>query len=235
MSEQALRGQRVLVVGGSSGIGQAIAAAARDAGAFVVIASRDPSRCEMEGVERITIDVTSDEQVQRAFESAGALDHVVCTASSGFPRDLLSSPEQTRELMESKLWGQYRCAQAAAERMPERGSITLTSGIRSRRPLKGSGAFTMVNMAVEGLGRSLALELAPRRVNVIAPGTVDTPVFASLPAEVRQRRLEAAAAQTTVGRIGLPEEVAQVALMCMSNAFLTGAVIDVDGGGLLAA
>jgi NAD(P)-dependent dehydrogenase (short-subunit alcohol dehydrogenase family) len=234
VSEQALRGERVLVVGGSSGIGEAVAAAARDAGAAVIVASRRPSRCRVDGAQLIELDVTDDDAVERAFALVGAIDHLVCTAASGFPRDLLSSPEQTRLLMESKLWGQYRCARAAAERLAERGSITLTSGIRSRRPLKGSGAFTVVNMAVEGMARALALELAPRRVNVIAPGTVETPVFDALPPEVRQRRLEAAAAQTTVGRIGTSEEIAQAALMCMTNSFLSGAVLDIDGGGMLA-
>ncbi|MHB1468324.1 MAG: SDR family oxidoreductase [Solirubrobacteraceae bacterium] len=230
-----LHDMRVAVVGGSSGIGLASAQAARDAGASVTVLSRDPSRCELDRVERVAIDVCDDRSVADAFASLPEeIDHLVCTAASGFPRDLLSAPEQVRDLMESKLWGQYRCARAAAARMPPHGSIVLTSGIRSRRPLKGSGPFTMVNMAVEGLGRSLALELAPRRVNVIAPGTVETPVFDPLPPDVRKRRLQAAGAQTTVGRVGAAEEIAEAVLLCLTNRFLSGAVIDIDGGGMIA-
>ncbi len=234
MAAGALADRRVLVVGGTSGIGLAAAAAARDAGAQVIVASRDPGRCELEGVEGVEMDVTDDRSVESAFAAIGPLDHLLCTAASGFPRDLLGAPDQTRALMESKLWGQYRCARAAAPSMAQGASITLTSGIRSRRPLKGSGAFTMVNMAVEGLARALALELAPIRVNAIAPGTVDTPVFDGLPPDVRERRLQAAGQQTTVGRVGRSQEVAQVVLTCMTNEFLSGALIDVDGGGLLA-
>ena len=136
--------------------------------------------------------------------------------------------------MESKFWGQYRCARAAVPRQAADGSITLTSGIRSRRPLVGLGAFTVVNTAVEGLGRALALELAPVRVNVVAPGTVDTPVFDGLSPDARAQAAERAARYSTVGRMGLPDEVADVFLMTLTNRFLSGAVIDVDGGGLLA-
>jgi NAD(P)-dependent dehydrogenase (short-subunit alcohol dehydrogenase family) len=136
--------------------------------------------------------------------------------------------------MESKFWGQYRAARAAAGRLREGGSITLTAGIRSRRPQRGAGAFTVVNMAVEGMARALALELAPLRVNAVSPGTIDTAVFDGLPPDVRAKHLERAAGATTVGRVGTADEVAEVYLACLTNGFLTGAVIDVDGGGLLA-
>ena len=89
-------------------------------------------------------------------------------------------------------------------------------------------------MAVEGMARALALELAPLRVNAVAPGTVQTPVFDFMPADVREKRLQAAAGQTTVGRVGQPPELADIFLMCMTNGFLTGTVIDADGGAMLA-
>lgn len=232
-----LTGQHVVVVGGASGIGLSVARAAAEAGAEVVIASRAPERAAdaLGGARTIAMDVCDDASVAAAFAEIGDVTHLVCTAASGFPPGLFRAPsEDVRALMESKFWGQYRCARAVAERLPREGSITFTSGIRSRRPLFGSGAFTVVNMAVEGMGRALAMELAPVRVNVISPGTVQTPVFDVLPADVRERRLQAAADQTTVGRIGQPDEIAEVYLMCMTNGFLTGTVIDVDGGGMLA-
>jgi NAD(P)-dependent dehydrogenase (short-subunit alcohol dehydrogenase family) len=135
--------------------------------------------------------------------------------------------------MEIKFWGQYRCARAAAPRIREGGSITFSSGIRSRRPLNGSGAFTTVNMAVEGMGRALAIEIAPIRVNVISPGVIDTPVFAGFTPEARAKHLERAAQASTVGRVGEAEDVAHLVLAVLTNGFLTGTVLDIDGGGIL--
>jgi NAD(P)-dependent dehydrogenase (short-subunit alcohol dehydrogenase family) len=232
-----LAGQRVAVVGGSSGIGLAVAQAAAADGAEVFVCSRDPSRAgdTVGGATAIALDVTDDASVNGVFEQLASLDHLVCTAASGFPAGLFrASAGDVRGLMESKFWGQYRCARAAAPLLGDGGSITFTSGIRSRRPARGTEAFTVVNMAVEGMARALALELAPLRVNAVAPGTVQTPVFDFMPADVREKRLEAAAGQTTVGRVGQPPELAEVFLMCMTNGFLTGAVIDADGGALLA-
>jgi NAD(P)-dependent dehydrogenase (short-subunit alcohol dehydrogenase family) len=231
-----LDGARVVIAGGSSGIGLGVARAAHDRGAEVIILSRNPDRARIgDRARAIALDVTDAPAVAETFASLGSIDHLVCTAAGGFPPGLFSAPaDDVRALMESKFWGQYQCARAAAPLLASHGSVTFTSGIRSRRPLRGSGAFTVVNMAVEGMTRALALELAPIRVNAVSPGSVETPVFQVLASDVRARRLEAAAAQTTVGRIGQPEEIAPVYLMCMTNAFLTGVVIDIDGGGILA-
>ena len=236
-SAAALAGARVMVVGGSSGIGLAVAGAARDAGAEVIVASRRPERAttELDGIRSVAIDVTDDASVAQAFADLDRLDHLVCTAANSFPPGLFRGPTQeVRDLMESKFWGQYRCARTAAPLLSDQASITFTSGIRSRRPLMGSGAFTVVNMAVEGMARALAIELGPIRVNAIAPGTVVTPVHDVLDPEVRERRLAGAARQSTVGRVGQAHEVAEIYLTCMTNAFLSGAVIDIDGGGMLA-
>jgi NAD(P)-dependent dehydrogenase (short-subunit alcohol dehydrogenase family) len=231
-----LHGTRVVVAGGSSGIGLEVARAAHDRGAEVIILSRNPDRAHVgDRARAMTLDVTDAAAVAETFTGLGSLDHLVCTAAGGFPPGLFRAPvDDVRALMESKFWGQYHCARAAAPLLAPGGSVTFTSGIRSRRPLPGSGAFTVVNMAVEGMTRALALELAPLRVNAVSPGSVETPVFEALAPDVRARHLEAAAVQTTVGRVGQPEEIAPVYLMCMTNAFLTGVVIDIDGGGILA-
>lgn len=150
----------------------------------------------------------------------------MCTAASGFPSGLFRAPaDDVRGLVESKFWGQYRCARAASPLIGDGGSITFTSGTE---------AFTVVNSAVEGLARALAVELAPVRVNAVAPGTVESPVFDFMPDDLRRARLERAAGQTTVGRVGRPAEIAKMFLMCMTNGFLSGAVIDADGGAMLA-
>lgn len=232
----ALSGRSVVVVGGSSGIGLAVARAALAVGAEVTVGGRDPQRAcsEVDGARPLTLDVTDDAAVSTAFSGLDRIDHLVCTAASGFPSGLFrAAAQEVRDLMESKFWGQYRCARAAAPLIPKGGSITFTSGIRSRRPARGTEAFTAVNNAVEGMGRALAVELAPLRVNVVAPGTVETPVFDFMAPDIRAARLQKAGEQTTVGRVGQPDEVAEVYLLCMTNGFLSGAVIDADGGAVL--
>jgi NAD(P)-dependent dehydrogenase (short-subunit alcohol dehydrogenase family) len=231
-----LAGSRVVVIGGSSGIGLAVAKAATAAGASVTVGARRVERIAEEHPElsALSVDVTDGDSVTEAFAAIGELDHLVCTAADGFPPGLLRAPEEdVRALLESKFWGQYRCARAAAPSIRPGGSITFTSGIRSRRPVNGTGAFAVANSAVEGMARALAVEIAPIRVNAISPGTVDTPLFAVLPDDVRARRFEQMAAQTTVGRVGTAEEVAAVVLMLIGNGFATGTVIDIDGGALL--
>jgi NAD(P)-dependent dehydrogenase (short-subunit alcohol dehydrogenase family) len=232
-----LAGSRVVVVGGTSGIGLAVARAALSAGAAVTVAARgvEAMAQELPQATALPLDVTDERSVEEGFAAIGRLDHLVCTAASGFPPGLLRGPsEEVRALIESKLWGQHRRARAAASRLARDGSITLTSGIRSRRPLAGTGAFAVANSAVEGMARALAVEIAPIRVNAIAPGAVDTPVFAALPEEVRAERLERMASQTTVGRVGRAEEVAAAVLMLMRNGYVSGAVLDIDGGALVA-
>ena len=231
-----LRGSHVVVVGGTSGIGRAVAEAALAAGAVVTVGARHVERmaADLPDASALTVDVTEDASVEEAFTAIGELDHLVCTAASGFPPGLLRAPaDDVRALIETKFWGQYRCVRAAAARIRPGGSITLTSGIRSRRPLDGSGAFAVANSAVEGMARALAVEIAPIRVNAIAPGVIDTPVFDALPEDVRARRLATMATQTTVGRVGRAEEVAATVLMLMANGFVTGTVLDIDGGALL--
>jgi NAD(P)-dependent dehydrogenase (short-subunit alcohol dehydrogenase family) len=231
-----LAGARVAVIGGTSGIGLAVARAALAAGARVTVAARHPERIESElpAARALAVDVTDDGSVERAFEAIGELDHLVCTAASGFPAGLLRAPaEEVRALLESKFWGQWRCARAAAPRIAGSGSITFTSGIRSRRPVDGTGAFAVANSAVEGMARALAVEIAPIRVNAVSPGAIYTPLFSGMPADVRARRFERMAAATTVGRVGTAEEVAGVVLMLIDNGYVSGAVIDVDGGALV--
>ncbi|PZD73339.1 3-oxoacyl-[acyl-carrier-protein] reductase FabG [Acaryochloris thomasi RCC1774] len=132
--------------------------------------------------------------------------------------------------MDSKFWGAYRAVKAA--KMCATGSVTLFSGVLSHRPAVGTVAATTVNAAVEGLGRSLAVELAPVRVNVISPGLVKPPIYSDMPEEQREAMYKNTAEQLPVQRIGLPEDIAAIALQIMTNPYLTGTVIDIDGGSL---
>lgn len=205
-----LRNQKVLVVGGSSGMGLAIARMASDAGASVMIAGRSAHKLETamktlgSGATARTLDMTSAEDVAAFFSKIGEIDQLVITASSvktgsirelGFGEALAS--------MQSKFWGPYLCAKHA--QLKSTSSIILFSGILSRKPAIGLAAMAGINAAVEGLGRALALELAPVRVNVISPGLTDTGVFDGMGRERRQALFDGTARTLPVGRIGSPQ------------------------------
>ena len=232
-----LAGKKVVVVGGSSGIGLATAAMARADGAEVIIAARTPERLQAAarsiGASAIPTDVTSDDSVNALFEACGAVDHVVVTAAQ-----LRTGPFKTvlmddvRATMENKFWGAWRVARAAEIRAG--GSLTLVSGFLSVRPRPAAAIVGAANGALESLARSLALELAPVRVNAVSPGIVDTPIRAAMPEAQRLDMLSKVAAGLPVGRVGLGEDIAQQILSFMANGFATGSIVYIDGGALIA-
>jgi NAD(P)-dependent dehydrogenase (short-subunit alcohol dehydrogenase family) len=233
-----LQGASILVVGGSSGIGEAIALSASAAGARVAIASRseDKLRAAAErigaGVQTIPVDILDDRSVSALAAAAGSVDHLVITASLVESRPVRDLPtEAAMASMNSKFFGAYRLVRAV--RVPETGSITLVSGIASRKHLPGMALLGAVNAALEALGKGLAAELAPTRVNVIAPGLVDTPFYDAMGPDAKAAFLKQFASRLPVGRVGRPEDIASAALLLMTNGYATGSVLDIDGGGLL--
>jgi NAD(P)-dependent dehydrogenase (short-subunit alcohol dehydrogenase family) len=231
-----LAGKKVVVVGGSSGIGLATAELAKSEGAEVVIASRNVERlkavAEKLGVAAIPTDVTSDESVAGLFKNLGPVDHVVVTAAQ-----LRTGPFKTvsmddvRATMDSKFWGAWRVARAANIRA--RGSLTLVTGYLSVRPRPGAAIVGAVNGALESLTRGLALELAPVRVNAVSPGTIDTPIRSSMPEAARRDMLTKTAAALPVGRVGEGDDIAKQILTFMTVGFATGSVVYIDGGALV--
>jgi len=231
-----LAGKKVVVVGGSSGIGLATAEMAKVQGADVIIASRNAGRLKVAtdkiGTKGIPVDVTNDESVVSLFKACGLVDHVVVTAAQ-----LRTGPFKTvsmddvRGTMEGKFWGAWRCARAADIRGG--GSLTLVSGYLSIRPRSNSAIVGCANGALESLARSLALELAPVRVNCVSPGIVDTPIRAAMPEAARRDMLAKTAAALPVGRVGLGDDIAQQILAFMSNGFATGSIVYIDGGALI--
>lgn len=229
-------GQKVVVVGGSSGIGLATAEMAKAEGADVVIASRNAERlqatAERLGVKGIPADVTGDDSVAALFRTCGPVDHVVVTAAQ-----LRSGPFKTvsmddvRATMEGKFWGAWRVARAAEIRPG--GSLTLVSGFLSVRPRPNSAIVSGANGALESLTRALALELKPVRVNCVSPGIVDTPIRAAMPEVARKELLAKAAAGLPVGRVGLADDIARQILSFMRNGFASGAIVYIDGGGII--
>ena len=231
-----LAGKKVVVVGGSSGIGFSTAELARREGADVIIASRNTERLDAAatklGVTAIPADVTGDKSVEDLFRRCGPVDHVVVTAAQ-----LKTGPFKTvamddvRATMEGKFWGAWRVARSAEIRPG--GSLTLVSGYLSIRPRPNSAIISVANGALESLARALALELAPVRVNAVSPGIVDTPIRAAMPEAARRDMLAKTAAALPVGRVGVGEDIAQQILAFMTIGFMTGSIVYLDGGGLV--
>ena len=231
-----LAGKKVVVVGGSSGIGLATAELAKSEGAEVIIASRNADRLKAAadklGAKAIPTDVTNDESVVNLFRACGAVDHVIVTAAQ-----LRSGPfktvamEDVRATMEGKFWGAWRVARAAEIRTG--GSLTLVSGFLSIRPRPNSAIVGAANGAIESLARSLALELAPVRVNCVSPGIIDTPIRAAMPEAARRDMLAKTAAALPVGRVGVGDDIARQILAFMTIGFATGSIAYIDGGALI--
>lgn len=227
-------GQRVLIVGGSSGIGRATAGLAASRGAAVTIASRDQAKLDAaakaigHGAVGRVLDVTSDEAVDAFFADGAVWDHVVVTAAAlpaGPVREISVAVAQAS--MNAKFWGAYRVARAAT--FADGGTLTFVGGLFSQRPAPGRVVQSAINAALEGLTRGLAVEFAPLRVNTVAPGVIDTPVWDGLGA-ARDKTLDSIAARLPVRRIGRPEDVALQIAFFMETPFATGMVTYLDGG-----
>ncbi|MEW6324434.1 MAG: SDR family oxidoreductase [Nitrospirota bacterium] len=232
-----LKGKKIVITGGSSGIGLATARALANWEAEVIIAGRTVPKLEQAKqslgprAAAAPLDVTREPDVKRAFENIGPFDHLI-TAASGVAMGAFREIDTAaaRELFESKFWGQYLCAKHAAGRLRPGGSIVLFSGIASRKPMAGLSTYAAIDGAIESLARTLALELAPIRVNVVTPGVIETPAWDGMPEPVRRAQLDAIAASLPVKRVGTPDDVAKTVLYLLDNEFMTGAIVDVDGG-----
>lgn len=237
-----LSGKNVVVIGGSSGMGLAIVHEAASIGASVTIGahSQDSIDRALESVETASVegdvsarlvDLTDDASVEAFFDAMERVDHLVVTASpGGQSRFGTSSVAEAHSYMEGKFWGSYRAAHYAHRLIPEDGSLLLLSGGLAQRPNKGSLMVTCAFAATEALGRALAVELAPRRVNTIRPGTIDSPMWSGLPEEERRRIMGDAAHRVPAGRAGKPEDVGVVGVMLMLAEYVTGHIVRVDGG-----
>jgi NAD(P)-dependent dehydrogenase (short-subunit alcohol dehydrogenase family) len=232
---------RLLVAGGSSGIGLGLARAALAEGAEVTIAGRsrerlDAAAARLGAPERLrteVADIASEPDVRRLFAGVGTLDHIATTAAdiagaTGPIADL--DVDAARRVVDSKLLGPCLLAKHGAPRLDPGGSITFTSGIAAYRPGPSGAMVAAANGALASLASALAVQLAPVRVNVVSPGWVDTPVWDLLAGPGKAAALRAMAERLPVGRVGTPEDVAQAFLAVMRNPFVTATVLHVDGG-----
>ncbi|WP_216895854.1 SDR family oxidoreductase [Nocardia alni] len=236
-----LTGQHVAVLGGTSGIGLAVAAAAAEQDAKVtVVSSRqtsvDRAKAELpSGVTGRVTNLADAGQVRDLFDTLGPLDHLVYTA--GDP--LLLTPladldiDTARKFFELRYFGALTAVQAAAPHLAPTGSITLTSGTAGIRPGPGFVVAASVCTAMEGLTRALAVELAPIRVNAVMPGVVRTPLWDPMPQDMRDQLYRDNAAATPLRRVAGPDDIARGYLYFLSQPHATGTVITLDGGAVL--
>lgn len=235
-----LSGQKILIVGGGSGIGYAVAEGALADGASVTIASTGAERLAKAadglggGVATARLDVTDEAAVRDFFAGSGGFDHIVTTAGDwGGPRRGALSDldlEAARSVFAVRFWGALALAKYGAPTLSDGGSLTFTDGVIGHRPAPGTFVSTAMAGAVEHLARGLAVELAPKRVNAVCPGLIRTGVFDALPED----RITEMTKKQLVPRIGTAVEAAASYLYLMRNAYVTGQVLVVDGGMVLA-
>jgi len=236
-----LRGQTVVVMGGSSGIGLETARFAADAGANAVIAGRDPVKIAdalshlPSSVRGEVVDAVDLTALREFFDRLGPFHHLVLSISSGGGAGPFATLDlvMLRRSMEGKFFAQVQAAQAALGSIDPQGSIVFVTAASARTTVPGTVGLSAINGALESIVKTLALELKPLRVNAVSPGIVKTPIWDKWPEEQRRAMLEKEAQSLPVGRIGRPAEVAQAILLLLSNGFMTGTIIECDGGARL--
>ncbi|CAM3096898.1 SDR family oxidoreductase [Paenibacillus lupini] len=203
----------------------------------MVIASRSKAKLQaakeqLNGSVSIhVLNTTDEEQVRGFFEEIGSYNHLVISAAeTSGGKFLETDSEASRQLFENKFWGQYYAAKYGASQLTANGSITLFSGVVAYKKMVGSAALGAVNAAISNLGQTLALELAPIRVNVVSPGIIDTPSRSKMSLDAREQFYDTIADKLPVKRVGSASDAAQSVLYLIQNTFVTGTVLHVDGG-----
>ena len=229
--------ETMVVFGGSSGIGEATAKAAKEAGMKVVVVGRDPKRLEeararLGDVTAIAADGGDRKAVEAVFAQVGAVDHVVIAASGGKGAGAFVDLDldDLRTAFAAKVLVQFNVAQVAAKKIRANGSITLIGAASTRSRIKGTVGLAAVNAAIETAVPVLAHELAPLRVNAVSPGIVDTEWWNAMPVETKKALFSQAEKDLPVRRVGTPDEVAKVVLLLAQSGFVTGSIYEIDGG-----
>ena len=224
----------IVVIGGTSGIGLACAKLLANRGATITVVGRtraklDAAVTEIGGLAKGEVADAGDRAaLDGLFERAAPIDHLVIAASGGAGAGSFRSlaEDGLRRGFEGKFWVHWNATQAVLRRLAQDGSVVLITAASSRLANPGTSGLAAINGALERMVPSLARELAPRRVNAVSPGVVETPWWADKPVEM----FEAQSRKAPLGRPGRAEEIAHAVAFLIENTFVTGVVLDVDGG-----
>ena len=231
--------QQVVIIGGSEGIGLAVAKAARALGARVLAVGRTKAKLEaaqyaVSGLDICAADINNTEAIQKLFSELPAVDHVYVAAGSSTIGGPLDNPlSDFRHRFDERVWGSIHVVRAAHGRMRPGGSFTFSGGLSTDRPIKGAWVNGIATMAAEQLARVLALELAPIRFNAVSPGYTETPMWNSVFPGVGVQAISEVTKKHLVPRLVTTDEVAQAVLLLMQNGAITGETIHVDCGARL--
>jgi NAD(P)-dependent dehydrogenase (short-subunit alcohol dehydrogenase family) len=233
-----LKGKKVVIIGGSSGIGLATAKSVTTKGGNVIIVSSNQQRIDKSLLEiggqslGYAIDVTNEMQVKKLFEKIGSFDHLIFTAGENL---ILSNVEDTgledaRNYFNIRYWGAFTAVKYASPFINATGSIVLTSGIASNRPNKGWALGASICAAMEGFTRALAMELAPIRVNIVSPGVVKTALWGNMSESDRKQMYDTIGNALPVKRVGEAEDIAKTFVYLLEQEYGTGQTLIIDGG-----
>lgn len=234
-----LQGKTCVVMGGSSGIGLETARLLAADGARVWITGRSEEKARhaarsLSGGEVMAraVDGTSTEQVRAFYQEVGPFDHLVLALSGGEGGGPFRQLDEAalRRGFDAKFFAHFTCARQALGTLREGGSLTFVTAASARTSFPGTAGLAAINGALEAMSRTLALELAPTRVNAVSPGIIETPWWDQVPEAQRKATFAAAAAMVPVKRVGRAEDVADAIVFLIRNGFMTGTVIECDGG-----
>lgn len=235
------KNQKVVVLGGSSGMGLATVRTLAAAGAEVVAVGRDEAKLHkaVTGLSGLaghmsgeSLDCGDRDALNRFFARVGAFDHLVLTLSGGEGAGPFAELDLAalRRGFEAKFWPQINAAQASLPTLRRDGSMTFLTAISARIAYPGTGGLAAINGALEGMINTLARELAPLRVNAVSPGVIDTAWWNKVPAETKEAVFRQQAETLPVRRVGQAQDVAAMIVSLMENSFMTGSVIECAGG-----
>jgi len=236
-----LEGKKVIILGGSSGLGLATAIAAAGEGGELIIVSSNRQRIDKallqlpSTAKGYAIDLSREANIQAFFDRTGPFDHLVYTAGENLRLQTIDATEigNARHFFDLRFWGAFAAVKYAAAKINQGGSINLTSGIASLRPGKGWSVASAICGAMEGLVRAMAVELAPIRVNSVMPGVIRTNLWSSMTEAERQNFYQSAGDALLVKRIGEATDIAQAFVYLMKQSFGTGQNMVIDGGAVL--
>ncbi|WP_316826328.1 SDR family oxidoreductase [Pedobacter miscanthi] len=240
-NEFTLEGKTVIILGGSSGLGLATAEAAAHEGAKVVIVSGNQNRINAalkslpENCSGLAVDLGKEENIKQFFDSVAPFDHLVYTAGENLTLHAIDETdiEAARQFFNLRYWGAFAAVKYASKKIKAGGSINLTGGTASPRPGAGWAIAASICAAMEGFTRAMAVELAPTRVNLVAPGVVKTNLWNSMSEADRNSLYTNVGESLPVKRVGEASDIAQTFLYTMKQQYSTGQVMYVDGGSVL--